>query len=424
MAFWQVVLLFSLSGALFVVWPLFKISFTRKSSESGVEYDQTQVELYREHLADLEKSLAAGDVDDTQFAELKIELQRTLIAEGAVATKAKVNHGGKKIILACTIVVPILSFILYQQWGAEKDWDIYQLIQQLKTTETQTEYDNKLRELVVDVQHRLKQKPDDIQLRNLLGQMSMNLQDYDQAVNAYEIILKAHPESARIIANLAQALFYRAGNVVTEDVRKYTHKALALAPMLPEMLGLAGIDAKNQGDYRAAIGYWKTAIKFMDPKSATARGYANGIANAEKALLAAGESLDESTAKAGHGTRDKEGGDASPAITLNVSLGDKVMVKGNETLYVYARAWKGAKVPLAIQKTSVDNLPITVILDESMAMAPGMTISKFPKLEVIARISQSGGPIAQSGDWQVSFGPVVLSELTDAIDLVISEQIP
>lgn len=417
MAFWQIIVLFSALAVLFVVWPLLQVPFARKVSPVKSDQDVTQLELYREHLTDLESSFARGEIDAKQLDELKIELQKTLISEGVAETAHIRRGGGKKLVLALGVIAPLVGLLLYSQWGNKKDWDIYQLLEAVPQAESQEEYDKKLRELVVMVQARLNQTPDNLQLTHLLAQTAMTLQDYDQAVDAYRKILDQFPDSPRIIANLAQAMFYRAGNTVTPEVREYTQKALQLAPMLPEMLGLAGIDAKNQGDYRSAIRYWKTAVQNMDPNSRAAQGYLNGIAKAEQALLAAGGKLEEEKAP--------EKSDAAAArIELHVTLGDSVRIQGGETLFVYARAWQGPKMPLAIQKLPASQLPLDVTLDESMAMAPGMTLRSFPELELVARISKTGSATAQSGDWQGSLGPVKLDGLDGIQNLVISEQVP
>lgn len=416
MAFWQIIVVFSIAAVLFVAWPLIKAPFSRKAVQQVADPGETQVDLYREHLTDLEKAHERGEIDTTQFEELKLELQKTLVVDGVASAEAKFHFGGKKILLATAVLVPVLALVLYTQLGQKKDWVIYQLLETLPKVESREEYDQKLRKLVVLVQARLNQTPDNMQLVNLLAQTAMTLQDYDQAVDAYRSILDKYPNTPRVMANLAQAMFYRAGNVVTPEVREYTHKALALAPMMPDMLGLAGIDAKNQGDYRAAIRYWKTAVQHMDPNSRVAQGYLNGIAKAEQALLAAGEQLD---------TEEKPAADAaSTKIELQVSLADSVQISGGETLFVYARAWQGPKMPLAIQKLSASQLPLAVTLDESMAMAPGMTIKSFPELELVARISKTGSPTAQTGDWQGSVGPVKLDALEGVQQIVISEQLP
>lgn len=414
MAFWQVVFLLSALGALFVIWPLIKAPFAHKSWTRHILRDDTQVDLYEEHLEDLEKARAVGDIDDKQFEELKLELQKNLLVEGKTETPEPYKLDGKSLILVIAIALPIVSVVFYSQWGAKKDWEIYQLLEALPEAQGREEYNNKMRELVIEVQARLNQTPENLQLQNLLAQTSMALQDYDQAVNAYRRMLEAFPGSPRVIANLAQAMFYRSGNTVTPEVREYVQKALELAPMLPEMHGLAGIDAKNQGDLRGAISHWKLAVQYMDKNSRVAQGYLSGIANAEQALAAAGKSVEA----------EDETEDESASITVNVSLAEGVKVDPSDTVFVYARAWEGAKMPLAIKKLSVRDLPLTLKLDESMAMAPGMTIMSFLQLEVVARVSRSGSPAAQSGDWQASAGPVKLDDLSGPVDLVIAQQIP
>lgn len=418
MVFWQIVLLLSVLAAFFVVWPLVKLPFGRKTLMREASRDQTQMELYAEHLADLEKAHTMGDIDGAQFEELKVELQRTLVSEEQGADVPRVYSGGKRLVMGLGLSVPVMAVLLYNYWGAKPDWEIYQFMEDLPNAESQQEYNSRLRQLATMVQSRANQRPANLQMHNLLAQTSMALQDYDLAVEAYKNILAEFPESPRIISNLAQAMFHRAGNTVTPEVREYTQKALQMAPMLPEMLGLAGIDAKNQGDYQEAIRYWKLAVSQMDANSSAARGYRNGIARAEEALAQRGETPPSTPVEQPQADQDAE------HISVTVSLADGVSVGNTDAVFVYARAWQGSPMPLAIRRLTAAELPAQVVLDESMAMAPGMDITSAAQLEVVARISATGNATPQSGDWQVSHGPVRLEELHGSINLVLSEQIP
>ena len=69
-----------------------------------------------------------------------------------------------------------------------------------------------------------------------------------------------------------------------------------------------------------------------------------------------------------------------------------------DSVFVFARAANGSRMPLAVQRAQVKDLPLAFKLDDSMAMAPGMTLSSAPQLTVGARISKSGTAIAQPGD--------------------------
>jgi len=63
-------------------------------------------------------------------------------------------------------------------------------------------------------------------------------------------------------------------------------------------------------------------------------------------------------------------------------------------------------MPLAILSLKAGELPARFSLDDSNAMAPGMNLSAFPSVMVVARISKSGNASAQSGDLEGSVGPV------------------
>ena len=55
-------------------------------------------------------------------------------------------------------------------------------------------------------------------------------------------------------------------------------------------------------------------------------------------------------------------------------------------------------------------------------MIAGRVPSAFEKLEITARVSLSGQPMAQSGDW---YGRAIIdTAATDSVDIVINEQVP
>ena len=80
------------------------------------------------------------------------------------------------------------------------------------------------------------------------------------------------------------------------------------------------------------------------------------------------------------------------------------------------------KVPLAAQKMTVADLPQVVTLSDAQAMMAGMSISNYEQLTLVARLSKSGNPIAQPGDWQIEKSPVSNTE-TGLVKLLISERV-
>ena len=80
-------------------------------------------------------------------------------------------------------------------------------------------------------------------------------------------------------------------------------------------------------------------------------------------------------------------------------------------------------MPLAVSRITVGDLPVTVTLDDSMAMIPNMTLSAFPSVTIGARISPTGNPLAQSGDWFAEQNNILVND-TDSVSLTIETQTP
>lgn len=92
-------------------------------------------------------------------------------------------------------------------------------------------------------------------------------------------------------------------------------------------------------------------------------------------------------------------------------------------MFVYARAWQGAKMPLAIAKIKVSELPKRIVLTEAMAMTPAMSLGSVDQVEVVARISQDGTATAKAGDWQGSIGPVDVVKSSADLSVVIDREL-
>jgi len=110
-------------------------------------------------------------------------------------------------------------------------------------------------------------------------------------------------------------------------------------------------------------------------------------------------------------------------ITLDISIDPSISVKPDQVVYVYARAWQGSKMPLAITPVAVSQFPTQITLTEAMAMSPSATLATASQIEVVARISQDGTAMAKPGDWQASQGPLDINKLPEKISLVINKKI-
>jgi cytochrome c-type biogenesis protein CcmH len=97
-------------------------------------------------------------------------------------------------------------------------------------------------------------------------------------------------------------------------------------------------------------------------------------------------------------------------------------VSPNDTLFVFARAKTGPKMPLAILRLTAKDLPTTFSLDDDMAMTPTMKMSSFPEVVIGARITKSGQAVPASGDLEGFSQPVKIGDKDIAV--VIDQIIP
>ena len=98
-------------------------------------------------------------------------------------------------------------------------------------------------------------------------------------------------------------------------------------------------------------------------------------------------------------------------------------VQPGDAVFIFARAANGPRMPLAVKRVQVKDLPLDYTLDDSMAMDPSLSLSKFADVIVVARVSRSGGAMTQSGDLQGS-SAVIHAGDSKPVQVVINEVVP
>ena len=148
---------------------------------------------------------------------------------------------------------------------------------------------------------------------------------------------------------------------------------------------LKGSAAFERKDYKTAIGYWETVIKQPGIGSELAQALQKGV--------------DESRARlTGKPVAVVPAGKERVTGIVNLDDSLKSRVRPDDTVFVFARAATGPRMPLAIVKIKVADLPYKFSFDDSMAMMPEMKLSQFADVVIGARVSKSGGATPSAGD--------------------------
>ena len=404
-----VALLLVALAMLFVLSPL----MLNRSAPSG-KRNTINVVLFKDRLQELEDDFNQGVIGKDEFQSLKTELERRLLDDAAAGSEATAALTGKPsavVMVLLALSIPLVAWPVYQQTGAKADWDISQTLEQARQKTTAGESTElEVERLIVQLNQRLEQHPQHTDYLMLLGSTQMSLTNYAAATDVYRRLSDIYPKNPAVLAQYAQALYLSSDRTLTAKVRRLADKALAINPQQTTVLGMMGIASFEQGDFQQAINYWQRLLPMLGPVSPNRQMITAGI-NQAKVLL--GES--------GVEVAVKSAADAQSAVSLQVrvAMGEGINVDKGASVYVYARAIAGPRMPLAVAKMKVADLPTTVTLDDSMAMAPSFKLSGFEQIELVARVSRNGIANRGPGDIEGLFGPVNTAAPAENLSLLI-----
>jgi cytochrome c-type biogenesis protein CcmH len=253
---------------------------------------------------------------------------------------------------------------------------------------------------------RLRDSPGDVEGWKLLGRSYSALGRFPESAEAYGKAAALDPRDAQLLADFADVLAMARGQRLEGEPEKLIARALELDPTNLKALALAGTAAYARKDYATAAAQWEKMLPLVPPDSEDARAIR---ANVQEARALAG--------------MKEETKEARQVLKGTVALAAKIKTQAapDDTVFIFARAVEGPPMPLAVQRVKVRELPVSFSLDDSMAMAPGMSLSAHPRVVVVARVSRSGSPAAQPGDLQGASAPVAndASGVAVVIDSVV-----
>jgi len=257
---------------------------------------------------------------------------------------------------------------------------------------------------------RLKTRPDDAEGWQMLGRSYATLGKHGQAISAYETALRLRPNEPTLLAELAFSAAITNRRVGGADSAQLLQRALKLDPRNPKALALAGTLSLERKDYQGAVQHWEQLARNEPADSPLGRqiqasiAQARQLAGSQSALLPVAD--DALASIAAPPPRAAAAGTVTGTVTLAPALQGRVAP--DDTLFVFARAVNGSRMPLAVLRKQVRDLPLSFTLDDSLAMSPAAKLSSAANVVVGARISKSGKAGAQEGDLQGQLPAVAL----------------
>lgn len=384
------------------LWLLIPALLGRKSVRD-LDRNQQNVAIARERFKELESEYGRGSLTETDYEQARQELEQALLndVDDAVVSGAPLSSSSSRASLAWVALgVPLAAVLLYLQLGTP---DALKPQAQVQAAAPQGHAGGDstatMEQLVASLAAKLQQEPENPEGWFMLGRSYMSMGRYPEAAEAFQRVLEQVGDEPNVMLRYADALAMTQGGKIAGKPFELIKKALLLKPDDATGLWLAGLGYEEQGEYELAVQHWRKLEPMMQDDPASLNEVRSLIARAEQKL---GRPV---TAQVASDTPVTASGVAlKVTVSLDAALQDKASPE--DTVFIFARAVAGPPMPLAAVRKQVSDLPVTVTLDDSMAMMPEMKLSNFIEVKIGARISKSGSPTAQSGDLQGEVTPV------------------
>ncbi len=379
--------------------------------QSGQEREQvlSHVAVYREQVADLERELAQGSLDQAGFDLSHEELTQRLLedAPAPTPTMTPVPSRPKWLMGSLALAVPLMAISMYFVVGTPMALDP-NLMAQTQGEEPITP--ERLSAMAEQLSQRLEKEPNNAEGWVMLGRIERALARYDRADIALQKALSLS-RNDDVMVERAEVLAQKNNGEFKGEPWAIINQVLKSDPNNGNALLLAGSAAFSEGRFKESLAYWEKVRGSLPASSPDLTALAEAIDKARERLglppLAPPTSMATAPASAG-AVPSKPVSDGTERLTGRVSLNPALasQVSPKDTVFIYAHATEGPRMPLAIIRTTVDKLPYDFVLDNSLAMNPQMKLSQARSVMVRARISKSGNAIPKEGDFGASIGPV------------------
>lgn len=349
--------------------------------------------VLRSQLTQLDADFATGSINADQLALAKSEIERRALEEESAPESSVVPAKATRTAWALGLAIPLLALGVYGFIGNVQALDPANLQAKAETDPTPEQIEAMVSAFAARLEAVPATETPDPKAWEMLARSYAATQKFPQADKAYKRAVELNPGNAQLLADHADVLAMLQGQSMVGEPTRLFERALVLDPNNVKALALAGSAAFEKKDFAKASQFWSKAQGLAPPNSDFAKSLASSV---EEARVASGQASTPQIAAMSAPTLAITATSIQGVVSLSPAMKSKVAP--DDTVFIFARAAEGPRMPLAILKRKASDLPITFTLDDTTAMADELKLSKFELVVVGARVSKSGNAIPQSGD--------------------------
>ncbi len=431
--FWLLICLMLLLVIGLLVYPLLKVRST-----DSIAYKDSNLDINNQKIKELDIDLKDGRIDQQFYKVAREELDKELLVDIPAesrenASEHYVGVAKRQTMLAIMLglFVPGLTLFLYLELGMHSASNEEFIAGHQQDAQQQAMPQLTIEEMTLQLEQRLQEDGGTAQDWVMLGRAHKYQGNNLLAANAFAVALEQDTNNAQLMLERAEALALSKNRAFDEEARALVLKAYSLEPNNANTLWFIGVVEYQYGNFHQAIEHLTQLLPMADGDENVMKSIIAVVSNSRQALIDAGEEMPEleqilgsqpvlaqvdsdeaATASANVAASDPGvtnsgatgSGTTSPAavsLQISVDVSEQVRQKfdATDTVFVYAKAKQGPRMPLAAQRLTLAALPAVIILDDSMAMVEGLNLGAFDEVVISARVTKSGSAIAQSGDF-------------------------
>jgi cytochrome c-type biogenesis protein CcmH len=420
--------------AVALAWVL--VPLLKRGGREGVALEASNAAILRDQQRELDADLSADVITREQYEESQRELERRVLddAKASVAARAPPTQAAAWTAAILGGAIPITALVLYVALG---NHDAF-VAGATRTADGAAQHEvtpEQVEAMAAKLAAKLERDPNNPEGWVMLARTYYALNRHADAAKAFERAIALMPDNADLLADYADSIGAAQGGLAGKPL-ELINQALKADPTHWKALALAGTAAFDRKDYAQAIAYWERMKATVPPSSPLSGSIDASIAEARE-LSGLKSALGSGTAGASANVPPtarpapsvaaaSPAAPAAPGATIagTVELAPSLAARATptDTVFIFARAAEGPKMPLAILRKQVKDLPAQFTLDDSLAMTPTMALSKFPTVVVGARVSKSGNATPQPGDLE-GFSIAVKTGATGVV-VVIDRALP
>jgi cytochrome c-type biogenesis protein CcmH len=212
-----------------------------------------------------------------------------------------------------------------------------------------------------------------------LGNLYLELSLHDAAIACFDKAHKKNPQEGSYQEQWIYSHSLRDAGKLPTSVRQLAENVVATHPHKYNLINLLAIDDYFRGNYEKAVFQWQHLLS-NDPDLKPEQ-----LTRIQSAIKTA---------------QEKMPGVVKSILKVKVGLNQplKLNIKPEETVFLFVRQKNGSKMPLAVLKKRVSDLPFVISLDDTHMMIEGSQFIAGTEVEVVAKISKSGDALNKQGD--------------------------